>query len=107
MTMRLLKALAVSALALAAPMSLLRPARAQEEALPPGPGRATTFKVCNGCHGLNFLGIRRDAVTWETTINNMIGFGANISGDDYDITLDYLTTYFGLTPRPAPQPASP
>jgi hypothetical protein len=100
MTNRLLKVLALSALALA-PMAWLRPARAQET-LPVGPGSETTFKVCNGCHGLNFLGIRRNSTTWETTINNMIGFGANISGDDYDTVLEYLTTYFGPGPRPAP-----
>jgi hypothetical protein len=94
-------ALCLSSLALA-----VFPAAAQN--LPLGPGRDETMKACGGCHGVDvFLGIRRNQGEWETTIQNMINFGMTISDADYDMVVTYLTTYFGLTPRPKPPAPSP
>jgi competence protein ComEA len=103
MSSALVKALCFSAL-LAAGARLL-PARAEGELLPEGPGRDTTQKVCGECHGVEvFTGIRRSRATWETTIENMIGFGATISDGDFETVATYLTTYLGPAPRPAPAP---
>lgn len=94
-----MKALCFSALLVAG--GRLLPARAQVNGLPEGLGRDTAQKVCGTCHGVEiFTGIRRSRGSWETTITNMIGFGATISDEDFDTVAAYLTTYLG--PRPAP-----
>lgn len=100
---RLGLALSVAALALTA--GLLSPAAAQD-GLPPGPGREATVKACGGCHDIGtFSGVRRDQDAWETTITNMINFGAMISDEEFDTVLTYLSTYLGLKPPP-PAPAA-
>jgi len=76
-----------------------------QDSLPPGPGHDETVKACGGCHDIGtFSSIRRSQGEWETTITNMINFGATISDDDFDTVLAYLTTYLGTGPPPAPPP---
>ena len=73
-----------------------------QETLPPGPGMEQTMKACGNCHSVGtFAYLHRNGVTWETTINNMVGWGMTISDDEYNTILEYLTTYLGLTPPPA------
>jgi hypothetical protein len=103
MRIRLVKILSF---ALAATAGLL-PAVAQDT-LPPGPGRAETLKACNVCHGVDvFENLRRTQPQWETTVQNMINFGAPIDDATFDTVVAYLTTYFGPGPRPASPPAAP
>jgi hypothetical protein len=101
--------LVLASLLLAAGVLACGAATAQDM-LPPGPGHDTTVKACGGCHDIGtFSGVRRSQDAWETTITNMINFGAMISDDDFDTVLTYLTAYLGLKPPPpAPPPtASP
>jgi hypothetical protein len=88
----------------------LQPAMAQDE-LPDAPGRAETLKACSGCHDTEtFTRIQRSPAQWDITVANMINWGATISDSDYDTVVAYLSTWFGLTPRPpvpAAQPPAP
>jgi hypothetical protein len=80
------------------------PALAQD--LPRGPGMEETVAACNSCHSVaTFANVRRTGPYWELTLNNMIGWGAQLGGDQFDTVLDYLTTYMGTTPPPRATPA--
>lgn len=71
------------------------PARGQE--LPPGPGSAAAGRVCGQCHGLEvFSSSRKTADEWDKTINKMVEKGLNITDDDYQTVLDYLSRALGV-----------
>jgi mono/diheme cytochrome c family protein len=79
-----------------------------QETLPPGAGVETTTRVCAPCHGVGaFRYVRRSGEAWDTTINNMIGWGMTISDADYDTVLNYLSTYMNFAPPPAAAVAKP
>lgn len=71
--------------------------------LPDGPGKNLVLKDCQSCHSLqNVTSHRGNADDWAQVISQMIGRGANISDDDADTLVDYLSAHFGATsPRPA------
>ena len=48
-------------------------------------------KVCSSCHELErSVSLRQDRDGWKTTINKMIGLGAQGSEQEFSATLDYL-----------------
>jgi mono/diheme cytochrome c family protein len=102
------KFLALSVLLLATTSALA------QDTLPPGPGMEETVQACTACHSVGtFSNLRRPGPVWEVTLLNMIGWGAQLGGDQFDTVLEYLTTYMGTrppppaTPAPAPTPAPP
>jgi competence protein ComEA len=68
-----------------------------QQGLPDGPGKATTVRVCTGCHGAEmFSGARRTKPEWDHTINAMTTErGIDISDADYATVLKYLTANLG------------
>jgi competence protein ComEA len=70
-----------------------------QQALPDGAGKATTVRVCTGCHGAEmFSGARRSKAEWDHTIASMTTEkGVEISDADYATVLKYLSTNLGST----------
>jgi len=63
--------------------------------LPAGPGREEMQKVCSSCHELErSVSLRQDRDGWKTTINKMIGLGAQGSEQEFAATLEYLAANF-------------
>jgi competence protein ComEA len=68
-----------------------------QQGLPDGPGKATTVRVCTGCHGAEmFSGARKSKPEWDHTITSMTSEkGIDISDADYATVLKYLSTNLG------------
>ena len=89
----------VSAIGVAAIMG----AATAQDSLPPGPGMEQTMKACGDCHGVGqIFGLQRSAAEWSDTLVAMINIGAPVPEQDFNIIVNYLATYFGTTPPPAP-----
>ena len=75
--------------------SLLAPAVFSQD-LPDGEGKELVVKACTGCHGAeNFTAKRNSNEDWKAVVDTMIGYGAEIKGDQSEIVITYLTKYFG------------
>lgn len=73
--------------------------------LPEGPGSAILTNACQNCHGLDVItSVHHDAEGWRSTILDMIGRGAEISDDDQQAVIAYLTAHYG--PAGAAPPAA-
>ncbi len=68
-----------------------------QQALPDAPGKATTVRVCTGCHGTEmFSAARRSKPEWDHTIASMTTEkGVEISDADFAAVLNYLSTNLG------------
>lgn len=81
-------------------LAAIIPAWAQDE-LPAGPGKDTVATACTACHELrtvtNSGHSRQD---WETVLHMMVNVGANVSPDQFDSVVDYLTKSFPEKPLP-------
>jgi competence protein ComEA len=68
-----------------------------QQGLPDGPGKATTMRVCTGCHGAEmFAGARRSKPEWEHTVTAMTTEkGIDISDADFATVLQYLSANLG------------
>ena len=81
---------------LVAGVIIARPAIAQDNTMPEGPGKAETVAACSGCHGLGqIVGEHRSAEDWSTTVTSMINNGAPVDDSDFDKVVHYLATNFG------------
>ncbi|SRR5579885_1770086 len=69
--------------------------------LPPGPGREEMQKVCSTCHELErSVSLRQDRDGWKTTINKMIGLGAQGTEQEFSATLEYLAANYPASAMP-------
>ncbi len=97
---------AVAALALATLMQILPagPAAATEFNLPQGPNRALIYAKCRTCHDLQYVVESKgmNASAWDGLIDDMEGFGVDLTPDERKKIVTYLQTYMGDTPPPAP-----
>jgi len=83
-------------LALAGGIALLAPAHAQENRLPPGPGREAVIAACSDCHGLvAIFGKRMDYAAWYSVIGDMMNNGASVPADAREAIAGYLSDKFG------------
>jgi mono/diheme cytochrome c family protein len=85
-------------------------ALAQNDELPPGPGRELVYGQCRTCHDLQYLkesaGIPRDS--WDDLLDSMKQYGLRLTADQRAKILDYLGTYLGPNPpKAAPAAATP
>jgi len=91
----------VAALAMTVSSSL--PLQAGEFKLPDGPGRALVYAKCRTCHDLQYVieskGMTADA--WDGLLSDMEGFGVELTSDEYDRILTYMSTYMSDKPAPA------
>jgi mono/diheme cytochrome c family protein len=86
------------------------PAFAQDDfkALPPGPGRDVTVRVCAQCHSPEIVASQTmDANGWKDLVNQMANNGAQGTEAEFDTISKYLAASFppaGAAPA-APGPA--
>jgi cytochrome c5 len=77
-------------------LGALGAANAQNE-LPPGPNHDLVAHTCAACHGLSQVvagqGSTRD--DWNSLLDEMISYGADIDTADRAKILEYLTTALG------------
>jgi len=80
------------------------PASAAAFKLPEGPNRALIYAKCRTCHDLQYVVESKgmSASSWDGLIDDMEGFGVDLSADERKKILTYLQTYMGDTPPPAP-----
>lgn len=65
------------------------------------PGRAATQRVCSGCHEYErSISLRQDRDGWKTTVNKMIGLGADASESDFGLIVDYLAANYPAEAMP-------
>ena len=74
---------------------------ADKPALPEGPGKATTQKVCGSCHAAELLLNRRESREgWSAVVEDMIRRGTKASDDEFAEVIDYLAEYLSKkTPK--------
>ena len=70
--------------------------------LPEGPNRALVYARCRTCHDLQYVFESKgmDAVAWDGLLSDMEEFGVELTEDEYQKILTYLTTYMGDKPAP-------
>src|SRR5262245_18033059 len=69
-------------------------ARGYAQTLPDGPNKALAKKICGSCHDTEMVAVNgRSRENWNGTIDEMIGYGMQISATDREQLLDYLATY--------------
>jgi competence protein ComEA len=78
------------------------PAQSQQDVLPAGPGKATTVKVCSGCHQVGIIAsLRLTRDGWASVVKDMVKEGATGTEEELAQVLDYLSANFlGESPRP-------
>jgi cytochrome c5 len=95
MSLRLPAAALALSLGLAAPVL----AQSPNDALPEGPGKDVTVRVCTACHDASqFAAARYSPDEWDTEINKMEGAGADITAEDHVAIAAYLAKYLPKTP---------
>ena len=68
----------------------------EAERLPAGAGKEVVARVCSECHGTDNIRKKRlSEDDWGTTVSQMVDEGAQVSGDDVMVIVEYLTQNFG------------
>src|SRR5438477_10968189 len=83
------------AFALFAAGTWVKSSASQGRALPDGPGKAETQKLCSQCHELErSISLYQDREGWQKTIEKMMAFG--MKGTDKELTavVEYLAKNF-------------
>jgi len=64
--------------------------------IPAGAGKDATIKYCSDCHSIEqAVSLREGAEEWKATVEKMVGMGAKIPDDSYDVIVGYLAKHFG------------
>lgn len=62
-----------------------------------GEGKDLVVKKCTVCHDLERIPARRrDRLGWEDVVDNMKSRGADITAEDRQTIVDYLTAHYGI-----------
>lgn len=62
-------------------------------ALPDGAGKSIAQRACSSCHSLQMITSKRASVDgWTQVVNDMVNRGANLSDDEIDTLIQYLST---------------
>jgi competence protein ComEA len=73
----------------------VRAALAAEQALPEGPGKEETVRICGQCHSPERgTAVRLTRGGWEDVIAKMVSLGARGTDAELAVVLDYLATNF-------------
>jgi competence ComEA-like helix-hairpin-helix protein len=78
------------------------PNNAGSETLPDGPGKEIVIKKCLPCHNVRVTTARRgsgSADEWEQVVNKMVSQGAELSDDEIDLVVQYLSVNYGPNSR--------
>ena len=93
---------------LAAVSTLTVGAAAQAQGFPEGPGKAVLQTACLQCHGADVLTSQlRSREGWTEVVSRMVGSGAQLSDDQYQLVIEYLTRHFGPSGGGAPTEEPP
>ncbi|MES2255391.1 MAG: cytochrome c [Pseudomonadota bacterium] len=88
---------------LAAIFSLTIGACAHAQELPEGKGKAVVQTACSQCHSVDIiLGQPRSRGDWMDVVSRMVGNGAELSDDDFNLVIEYLATNLGPASQNAP-----
>ena len=64
--------------------------------LPDGTGKMVTARVCGKCHNVDrFATERKTKAEWDDVINKMSDEGLEMTEQEYDTVLAYLSKYLG------------
>jgi hypothetical protein len=75
--------------------------------LPEGAAKAIIIKSCTECHDLNkIIYEHRDEAGWQSTVKDMVRFGATIQPEEVAPVVAYLAQSFGPNPSPGAGTAS-
>ena len=81
---------------------LIIPAQSQSESMPAGEGSALVSGVCSGCHSVDMvLAQSKSRREWESTVQDMVSRGAQISSEERGAIVSYLAEHYGENSRPA------
>ncbi len=66
-----------------------------EPPLPDGPGKEIVLRSCVKCHNLKIVTTKRASEDeWAASVNNMVNRGAELSDEEVDTVIDYLSKNF-------------
>ncbi len=81
---------------------LIIPAQSQSESMPAGEGSALVSGVCSGCHSVDMVLVQsKSRREWESTVQDMVSRGAQISSEERGAIVSYLAEHYGENSRPA------
>ena len=81
---------------------LIIPAHSQSESMPAGEGSALVSGVCSGCHSVDMVLVQgKSRRGWESTVQDMVSRGAQISSEERGAIVSYLAEHYGENSRPA------
>ncbi len=79
-------------------------ASARADELPDGKGKALVRTACSQCHSADLLLDQpRSREGWTDVVSQMVGNGAQLSDDDFNVVIDYLATNLGPASQNAPE----
>jgi competence protein ComEA len=65
-------------------------------ALPDGPGKDVTVKVCGHCHSPEkATSLHQSSEAWENTVSKMANMGAQATDEEFNTIVAYLSKNFG------------
>jgi cytochrome c5 len=74
--------------------------------MPDGAGKAIVQKQCAVCHAVTVVTAKHASRSeWEQVVNQMVSRGADLSDDDIDTVLEYLTKNYGPLDQMTTPPA--
>jgi competence ComEA-like helix-hairpin-helix protein len=101
---RLVAFLALVGLALVSGYAQTAPPDSATATLPDGAGKPIVQKQCVMCHSLSVVTSKRASHTeWTQVVNQMVSRGADLSDDEIDTVIEYLSSHYG----PLDQKATP
>ncbi len=81
---------------------LIIPAQSQSESMPEGEGSALVSGVCSGCHSVDMVLVQsKSRRGWESTVQDMVSRGAQLSSEEMGTIVSYLAEHYGENSRPA------
>jgi hypothetical protein len=103
--MRKVAPVALAALAVAGALGA-HSVKAQDNALPDGPGKAVLMDTCTSCHDTSVITAQRHTASeWNDVVTQMAGFGATVTDDQTKSIVAYLAAHYGNS-NPGPQAVS-
>ena len=70
----------------------------EHKALPPGPGRELTIRVCSQCHSPDTAADQQlDRAGWKTLVDQMAEKGAMATDAEFAEVVQYLATAFPVS----------
>ena len=74
--------------------------------MPDGAGKEIVQKQCAVCHGLTVVTAKHASrKEWEQVVNQMVSRGADLTDDEIDTVLEYLTKNYGPLDQMTTPPA--